>query len=42
VKTPFSVPIEIAGLNKTVKSEGGVLNDWVTIVVDPNDSSFKI
>lgn len=29
VKTPFEVPLEIAGINKTQLSETGVLDDWV-------------
>jgi len=29
VKTPYAVPVEIAGINKTMLSETGVLDDWV-------------
>jgi hypothetical protein len=29
VKTPFVVPLEIAGINKTQLSETGILDDWV-------------
>jgi hypothetical protein len=41
-KIPYSVPMEIAGCDKTILQDDGKLKDWVNIVIDSTTKSFEI
>lgn len=41
-KMPYTVPLEIAGCDKTILSDEGKLQDWINIVHDNDTKSFEI
>jgi hypothetical protein len=41
-KMPYSVPMDIAGIDKTVLSEAGKLSDWMDIKINSTTKEFEI
>lgn len=41
-KMPYTVPMSIAGIDKTIASDEGILSQWMEIVLDDTTGKFEI
>jgi len=41
-KMPYTVPMDIAGIDKTILSDEGVLSQWMEINLDDSTGKFEI